>query len=522
MTFSYFRLSDTHQFSSLLLDYVQQKDSLKNVYAHALHSQDWVHARPDFPEQSRSAVVQSFTKQYEQSGLLSESVQRSLALLSQSNTYTITTGHQLNLATGPLYFIYKIATIVKLCEQLKMHYPDKNFIPVYWMATEDHDIEEINHLTLFGTTYTYPSDWKGTSGQMPTEGMEEFLNAIPDLPDLVKKCYLEAPNWSVATRRLVHQLFASYPLLVMDANDPELKRALVPLIQEELKNSTTEKLVAQTNQTLESLGYSTQVHARDINLFYLDGHSRKRLTRKGDGVETADGSRRWTWEEISSEANLHPERFSPNVVLRPLYQEMILPNLCYCGGPAEVAYWLQLKAVFDYWKVPYPLVIPRAFVLLLSSSLQHKMDKLGLKEEELFLPWNDLKKHWIQQKSEHNFSIGHIVELIKPPFELLEEEVGKVDPTLKATVKAEEAKVLKQLQDLEKRVKKAEERKYEQQLKQLESIKEKLFPGGVAQERVENYFSFYSHHPTVLAELMEGIRPLEFSFVIARENQSAH
>jgi bacillithiol biosynthesis cysteine-adding enzyme BshC len=507
----------THQFNSFFLDYINRSSKLSDFYS-------------DFPEPAafsaaiknksefahRHELVSALKLQY--AGLYSEKVFQNISLLVNSNTYTITTGHQLNIATGPLYFVYKILTVIRLCEELKVHYPTFNFVPVYWMASEDHDVAEINHFHLFGKKIEWSSDWKGATGKMPLDGLSSIMSEIPNLPSTFTEAYAHSASLSEATRKLVNSLFGDKGLVILDADNAQLKRIFLPVIQEELQKGTAFQLVENTNESLKAEGYEPQVHVRDVNLFYLFENSRTRITRKGEGIETVDGKFRWTVESVIEEAQQHPERFSPNVVLRPLYQEMILPNLAYSGGPAEVIYWLQLKSLFTHFTTPFPLIIPRNFILYLNKNLNQKREKLGLSFPDLFMDLAYLKKQWLDKNSGKEFSVAEEEEILNRTFAQLAERAKQVDPTLVASVAAEEQKVLKILSELEKKVRKSNERLHEQSLKQLEGLKGKLFPEGSPQERHENILNFIINDPEFISNIYAHIRPLDFNFRIVYED----
>jgi bacillithiol synthase len=511
-------LETTLQFGTFFLDYINQKNTLHTFYSEYPELNSFaakIEERRSFP--NRSQLVTALTKQYEHLPL-HPSVKFNIEALQQANVYTVTTGHQLNLATGPLYFIYKILSTIKLCEQLKERYSDAVFVPVYWMACEDHDVAEINHFYLFGKKFEWNQEWKGAVGRMPLDGLNELLDSIPQLPQNFKEAYSSSSNLSEATQKLVNSLFADKGLVILDADCPELKQLLLPVIKEELQNGSSHTLVEKTNQELHALGYEPQVHVRDINLFYLTEDKRLRLTRKGDQIETADGSKRWQTEDLLAEADQHPERFSPNVVLRPLYQEIILPNLAYIGGPAEMIYWLQLKALFDFHKVSFPVLVPRNFVMYLPPVLNQRREKLGLSIEDLFDGIQVQKSKWLEKQGGSGFSLEEETAAIRKIFLQIQEKVKKVDSTLQAVAAADEQKTLKQLGDLEKRVKKSEERVHEQSIKQLEALHQKLFPDGSPQERHDNVLNFLINDSEFINKIYSHLNPLDFSFTVLYED----
>jgi bacillithiol biosynthesis cysteine-adding enzyme BshC len=463
----------TGAFSALVTDYLARHTALEPFYhrfptLEALGEQI-EEKKNSYSIESRAQLVASLQEQYREANL-PPSVAANLDLLAQPTTFTVTTGHQLNLFTGPLYFVYKVITTIKLSRQLKEAYPQHDFVPVYWMATEDHDFAEINHFNLFGKRYEWQAEKVGGPvGRMTLDGLDEQVlsQLSADVPAAFAEAYRTAPTLAAATRQLVTALFGDFGLVCLDADAPALKQALVPVIEQEISAQASFKAVQATDEQLTAAGYKPQVYARPLNLFFLtDEGSRERLEPEDGHIVVRNTNRRYTTEELLTLARQQPECFSPNVVLRPLYQELLLPNLAYIGGGAEVAYWFQLKQVFADNKVPFP-------VLLLRNS--------GL-------------------------YIKEITELAQ-----------RLDPTLVKTVAAEAQKAAAGLGNLEKRLSKAAENKHEIVYTQLTALKDKLFPDGDLQERVDNVLSIYINNPEFLQQLLDAFEPLALEFTVLEE-----
>ncbi|TDB60447.1 bacillithiol biosynthesis cysteine-adding enzyme BshC [Arundinibacter roseus] len=509
-------LRTTGQFPALLLDYLDQKIELKEFYS-VLPSVEGafeaIKNRQEFDPEKRKTLVQVLQKQYE--GLPSTP---DLEPLLDANTFTVTTGHQLNIFTGPLYVIYKIVTTLALARQLKETYPDYNFVPLYWMATEDHDFQEIAYFNLFGKKYSWKGDYTGAVGRLNPAGLVTILDELPEPLSLFKKAYLENDTLANAVRCYMHELFGAEGLVSLDADDPALKRQFLPVIEDELFVQTAGPLVSETTARLASLGYHTPVHPRDINLFYLINHSRERIVQVEDKFQVLNTELIFTPEEIRQEMETYPERFSPNVVLRPLYEEVILPNLAYIGGPSEIPYWMQLKGVFDHFSVPFPMLIPRNFALYVPTASRKRMEKLNLSYLDFFQDRALLKKTMIERLSSHTLSLDEQ----KNKFDgVLQEIVAKalaVDKTMEPAVLAERARLFNSLEKLEKRIRKAEERKHGIQVNQLDDLLTTFFPNGTPQERHDNFLTFYQSNRQFIQVLLEHFKPLEFQFNILEES----
>ncbi|HYG21001.1 MAG TPA: bacillithiol biosynthesis cysteine-adding enzyme BshC [Ohtaekwangia sp.] len=514
--------ADTHSFNVFFLDYIQQKDNLKPFYNHfpapAAFKDQLLEKEKSFSSENRNILTDVLKKQY---GTLTvqQPVESNLAALRSPGTFTVTTGHQLNIFTGPLYFIYKIITVINTCRQLRARYPGYRFVPVYWMASEDHDYEEIKSFRLYGKTYSWETSQKGAVGRFNTSGMKDLLNQVPGEINIFREAYTKQTKLCDAVRHYVNALFGHEGLLVIDADDPQLKSVFKDVIRQDLFEQVTKKRVNSTNASLQELGYKPQIHCRDINFFYLDNEIRGRIEKKEDRFKILDSNLSFSAEEIAAQIDSHPERFSPNVILRPLYQEMILPNLAYAGGPAEVIYWLQLKGVFDHFKVPFPILMPRNFAMIMDHEVTRKFEKTGLELKDLFEDKNYIFNHWVLKHSPRNLTVGTERAMITDIFVKLKERAESVDKTLSAFVGAEGKRAINSLEKIERKLLRAEKRLHQDKLRQIESVKDALFPSGNLQERTDNFLNFYQQDPGIIQLLTDHFDPFDFQFNVLSLDQ---
>lgn len=515
---------DSGYFSRLITDYLNQKAEIKSLYNRfptienfkAQLDEKSVH----FDTNTREILANEIQNQYKNEAI-SEATASHISLLKETNTFTITTGHQLNLFTGPVYFIYKIVSTINLCKQLKNKYPEYNFIPIYWMATEDHDFDEINHFTTLNEHFNWKKKATGAVGDLDTNGLDvvfkKFYNSLSQseadqyLLKLFEQSYLLHTNLTDATRYLVNELFKEYGLVIVDGNSVALKGLFAPHMLKELTEQTTYKEVIQTNQKLNE--YSIQVNPRKINLFYLLKGIRERIIFENNVYKVNHTTIQFSSEAIQKELKNHPERFSPNVLLRPLYQEVILPNVAYVGGGGELAYWLQLKANFESFNVTFPMLILRNSALILSKKQAKKLEKLKLTISELFLPQEQLINEVTKRISEHSIDFSLQKKHLEEQFKHLYEIANQTDKSFIGAVKAQEIKQIKGLENLEKRLLKAEKRKHKELLDQIYKLQDELFPNHVLQERQINFSHFYSAHGGYfISMLFENLDPLEQNF----------
>jgi bacillithiol biosynthesis cysteine-adding enzyme BshC len=498
-------------FPKLFLDYISKNENLEKFYNQYPDIQGFkkiIEARK-FTDDKRKTLVSVLKKQYQ---VLEN--KPNLDILLDTNTFTVTTGHQLNIFTGPLYVIYKIVTIINLAKKLKVEFPAYNFVPVYWMASEDHDFAEIASFNLFGKNFKWETEQKGAVGRMNPAELQTIFDELSEKPSIFEEAYLKNTTLSDAARQYMHELFGSENLVCIDADDSALKGIFSDVIKDDLLNNSANEIVTKTSIELNEMGYHTQITPREINFFYLQDGLRERIIKEDTVYKVLNSAFSFSEEEILKILDNHPENFSPNVVLRPLYQETILPNLAYIGGPSEVPYWLQLKGIFDHYGEQFPLLMPRNFALVINQASQKRLDKLGISVDELFADDVSLRRSYVERNSENSLSLAFEIDDVSEVFERILKKSLAIDQTMKGAVEAEKSKIISSLENLEKRIKKAEERNQETSVTQLLALKQKLFPDGGLQERKENFLNFYLNDKDFINKLLEAFDPIDYSFNI--------
>ena len=260
-------------------------------------------------------------------------------------------------------------------------------------------------------------------------------------------------------------------------------------------------VIEQKNTELNSKGYKIQVTPREINLFYLDNQLRERIVYENGMYNILNTEIKFSEAEILNLVESNPEKFSPNVVLRPVYQEEILPNLAYIGGPGEIAYWLQLKSNFDRLNVFFPLLLLRDSFLILNKSASKTISKLNIDISDLFKDIHELKKELVKKWAGNELKLDDELSKIEKIVLTIKDKTD--DKSLYGAIEAEYAKINKGLINLEKRIHKAEERKHDTALNQLDKLKDKLFPNGAPQERHENVLNYYLNNPDFIDQVFK-------------------
>ena len=533
MKATYIDYSETNSFSPAVIRYLAQDPQLAPFISYQPTVEGFkqlIANRHNAP--NRQILVKVLNEQYSEilnsgeqdTSLVSDNIQ----LLSQDSTYTITTGHQLNLFTGPLYFIFKIVTAINLARELKSNFPDKDFVPLYWMATEDHDFDEINHTHIGGKKIEWSRKAQGATGRLCTKdissalkeytGVLGFSENAERLAELVEKAYLEHSTLASATRYLVNALFKEYGLVIIDADHPELKKQFSDIMQHDIIQQNSFNKINASIKKLLSVGVDAQVNPREINFFYLLDNLRERLVYENNRYSVLNTEIFFSEDELKQEIHLHPERFSPNVVMRPIYQEVILPNIAYVGGGAEVVYWLQLKENFEHYGVDFPILILRNSALVGGTRLSETIKKLNLSPADLFKSADELKKKWVLEHSEHILNLADEWLEFKCLFERIKLRTHKIDPTLTASTEAVRARLERAIHNLEKKLVKAEKRNHSDSLNRVDNFKNTLFPQGGLQERSENVGLFYVKYGSeFISSLIKTFKPLDCKFTILQE-----
>jgi len=522
----------TGYFSTLICDYLEQKENLKPFYNRFPTLENFEaqieEKANSFPDAHREVLYTSIQNQYSGTKTSKKTLEH-IKQLKEPITFTVVTGHQLNLFTGPLYFLYKIISTINLSLELKKKFPKYNFVPVYWMATEDHDFDEIDYFNFKGKKIRWNRAASGAVGHLKTEGLQEVFQTLANeigsstnaekLKSLFNKAYLKNETLTQATRYLANELFGEEGLVIIDGDDANLKRLLIPYAKQDILEQTPFKKVSECaeNLSIVSSAYNIQVNPREINYFYLREGIRERIITKGDGYAVVDSNFSWSKNELLKEIDDFPERFSPNVITRPLYQEVVLPNLCYIGGGGEIAYWLELKTMFEAMQVPFPMLLLRNSALVITEKQRGKLKKMGIAITDLFLDQNSFINKKIRSISNIDIDFSPQKELLSEHFKKLHELAEQTDASFLGAVKAQEVKQLKGLAHLEKRLLRAQKRKLKDHVVRMTEIQNELFPGQSLQERNLNFSELYLElGEDLIPALKKALRPLQLEFLIIK------
>lgn len=520
------KFSDTGSFSALVNAYLSEPEKFASFTAHPFSEEGIVQAavnRKGFSRAQRQVLVEAITEQYAHVDM-QQLQEGQIVRLLEADTYTITTAHQPNLFGGPAYFVYKIASAIALANRMNKKGVG-HFVPVYWMGAEDHDEQELNHAWVFGQKLDWKTEQTGAVGRMQLADLEPLLTELSGilgdsehgkaLQALIKDCYRLDYTVAQATRMLVDALFGKHGLVVVDGDHVALKRSFIHVMEDELLHQSALEVVNASADRLESMGFKAQIYPREINLFYLDKGIRDRIVLVKDGFATADGHLHWSKNELMALLQQSPEKFSPNVVLRALYQEHVLPNTAFIGGGAEVAYWFLLRDLFIKHAINFPPILLRSSVLVIDQASHSRMEKLSIDIPQLFLDTETIISAFIEEHESGVFTLNDWFDLQRGLYAEAAESISMVDPSLKGAVLAEGKKAEGAMRGMEARAKKAQKQKHEIELNQIRALKAKLFPDNHLQERRDSFMNFYlTQGPGFIDGCVKELDPLRQRFIV--------
>jgi bacillithiol synthase len=451
----------------------------------------------------RNLLVENLLKQYKDLPDCS-SVIDNIHALGKDTTFAITTAHQPILMGGPLYIIYKIMSAITLASTLNQ-IPDHpyHFVPVFVIGGEDHDFEEVNHFHIYGQKVTWQTDQIGACGRFDTSGILDVLNFLSEkntnsefalsFIQNLKQELVTSDNYAQFYHRFINLIFRSRGLVVIDMDQVEFKHAFSSLMKKEVNEKFSLEYITKAQKIKERLGYNPATYLREINLFYFYNGYRLRIEHNVDTnkYHIVDTDLFFSFDELNIEIENHPENFSPNVNLRPLYQECILPSVVYVGGGGEIAYWLERKEQFEYANLYYPVIVRRDSVLWIDQNTNRKMTKLKLRIEDFETPLDQLIREYIIKNTKHTLTLDDEVILLNDIFDTVMQKGVAVDKSLSGAIEAEKIKVLKSMEHLQQRIIRGEKQLQEQTINQIQHIEQKLFPQGIPQERYENFLQYY-------------------------------
>lgn len=475
-------------------------------------------SKKDFPSASRQVLVEVLTEQYHGLGVdQNHEIFKQITSLESENTYTVTTGQQIHVALGPLYVLYKILSCIATAEELNKTYPVHHFVPVFWMASEDHDLEEIKGVKVYNSTYDWDREQSGAVGRMSNDGLEKLCGELLDRLDttdnntkyleLFKEAYGNSNTFAEATQKIIHELFGKFGLVVLEPDHPKLKSQLQNVIRKDLLEEGHFTGLKSHTEALKKLGYKTQISAQALNFFYLEENARLKIKRAENGVDYLIGEKQLSSDELEKLIQSESENFSPNVAMRPLYQEIVLPNLVYIAGASELRYWLQLKQLFDLNDLAMPMVLLRPSAVILRSKNWEKIDQLDPKHELILGKDNEAVSHLEYAVNQEIESAKKAIDHEKKVLKSLQEQFCKLG--LKKFPHGAFKQLEKGIASLENAIANGEvsDGSMSESTSQFLKLKNRFFTTENIQERSE----YIANYLDILEEIIDDFRPSAFS-----------
>ncbi len=519
--------------TKLFLDYLYSFDRVQKYYKYNYRDKEQFVNKfkqlSDSPKEFRNELANIISSQYKDFNPSAKTL-KNIALLKNKETIVVVTGQQLGILGGPLYTVYKIITTVKLCAHLSERYDNYSFVPVFWMEGDDHDFEEVCSISVlndnnelikisYNDGATEEEQNRGSVGSLNfKESIHQFLDEFePQLRNTefkssiiqnLKAFYNSKKTFKDSFKDLLFWLFDEYGLIIFDPQHHEIKNLLKPVFKKEISNfrNHTEKLV-YTSAGLEET-YHAQVKIRPINLFYNYDEGRYIVEPVENEFRLKGKRKKFSFEELNNLIDTEPEKFSPNVLLRPICQDFLFPTGFYVGGPSEVAYFGQILPLYEFYNIDPPIIYPRSSVTLLEKSVKAILDKYEMNITDVFTDSNKLKNKIINNVSDRNLDeiFKETRNQIDLTFDNLKEKLFEIDKTMTDLTSKYRGKVLGYVDELNGKATEAQKKHHEITLRQIDKASANLFPNSNLQERELNFFNYANKYGVeVLKKIYEDL-----------------
>jgi bacillithiol biosynthesis cysteine-adding enzyme BshC len=499
----------------LFIDYVENFEKVKEFYpTNFRNNEDLIKNLENFNKdlEHREKLVQILNKQYADENI-SEKTKQNIEDLLSENTFAIVTGQQLGILLGPLYTIYKIITSIKLAEQLNEVYPELKFVPIFWLEGDDHDFNEVNWIKILDnenslTKIVYQDGLDAETNRGPMGNyqfdltIENFIEKISsslretefksDVINLIKKFYYPGASFKSGFVGLLKMFFDKYGLIIFDPQDIEVKDWLKDIFRKDIESYQfiSEELILRSARLEEN--YHAQVKIKPINLFYLEDGGRYLIEPAGNDFRLKGKRKKFTKEQLVAEIASNPEKFSPNVILRPVCQDFIFPTAYYVAGPSEICYHAQIYPYYAIHNLTPPILFPRSSATLIEAKVQNILNKYELKLQDFFNDLETLATNITDKNSEIVVQnvFEEVFREIEEPFNKLKENLIKIDPTLEDVIKNAQNRISQTLGVVKEKALVAQKKKNEIIFRQIYKTSNILFPDENLQEREINFIYF--------------------------------
>lgn len=433
--------------------------------------------------------------------------------LSSGNAFAIVTGQQSTIFTGPLYTIYKALTAIKLSTYLSEKY-QAEFIPIFWTESNDHDFEEANHIYLLDqnndsikleykpSQYIPDSSIKDISID---NGFCELINSLDgyfhntdfkkDIFEIINKSYQPSKNLSYGFGKMMTSLIGKYGAVMLDPSDPEIKSLMSPIFQKEIESPLKSvEIINSAGNELESFGYESQIEKSNDStcLFIEENGSRRKLFFRNDRFEIDGTNTSISKNELLDTLQIAPYRFSPNVALRPITQDYILPTVAYVAGPGEISYFAQLANLYAHFAINMPVIYPRASFTIVEGKIQRVIEKNELELSDLSEHYESLFSRISKEKASDK--LENLIEPSRVDVEMilknLSSKLSEIDPNLGNISESIRKKIDQQINSLKEKAYQTQRSHDDTMRNQIKRACMNIYPDGKPQERTFNIVQY--------------------------------
>lgn len=517
-------ISQTNRFA---MDYLKNRESALSFFHYSPFDPTHFPLRVEeldkrsFPRSELAQVIRAGHKRW---GTLTQEQETQLQRLERNDSVVVIGGQQAGLLLGPLYTVYKAITIIQAAKEQEQVL-QRPVVPVFWIAGEDHDFQEINHVFIPRHDSVYfdkhsvqdkeVSRVSASQRSIHKEDVQEWLDYFfsklaqteftPSLVEQVKELLESSNSYVDFFANLMNHFFAQYGLLLINSDDQGFRRLQSDVFTNIIKHDQTIfRHVSQSIEQMKQSGYAPQVTVGEhpALLFVFEQGERLLLERKNGYFQTKDGQYTFSEEELLGLARETPWRLSNNVITRPLMQESLFPTLAFVGGPGEIAYWALYKDYFNQFELKLPIVLPRMSMTILERPIAKILEKREIHLSDVFHDFSTYRNNWLKEQDnlDLNESFAQVKEQISTIYTPLLAKIESIEPGLRTLGEKNRLKIMEQIEYLEKRSHAAQVRQHEASLRQFDKLEQALIPQGMWQERVYNPFIMLNKHGTDLVK----------------------
>ncbi|MDQ7815650.1 MAG: bacillithiol biosynthesis cysteine-adding enzyme BshC [Melioribacteraceae bacterium] len=526
----YINFSDIPGHQNLFLDYLNEFNNVEKFYKRNFRDQESYEdllrqlAIKDRPH--RAALADAIRSQYDEVKT-SKPTQTNIEALYSPKTIAVVTGQQLGILGGPIYTIYKTITAIKLCNYLKEKYEGYHFVPIFWLEGDDHDYEEVRSVNLVNNdnrilNIKYDDGNldeinRGNIGHLKfTQNIEQIFSSLltelretefkKQLVEFLQSIYQPEKTFLETFREIMIRLFDEHGLIVFNPLDPGIKKLLIPIFTKEITSYRDHTgILVERSAELEEL-YHAQVKVKAINLFYIDDNERLLIEPVDNDYRLKGKRKRFTQEDLLSQVNFTPERFSPNVLLRPICQDYLFPTAFYVGGPGEISYFAQVTPLYDLYDITEPIIYPRSSATILEKGVQSILEKYNLNLIDIFLSEDELVTKVIMENAGADITnvFGEAIHSLNQIFHPINDKLNSIDKTLSELSNKSKERMEQTIEFLKSKAIEAEKRKHEATIRQLGKVRNVLYPNDNLQERELNFLYFINKYGTDVLKYIIG------------------